>query len=209
MEQFVVEASVRNETGKKAAKALRAAGKIPAVIYDEEGKATSVTVDSVQFNKVWRNITATTLVTLKFEGKDYDAFIRDTEYDIITDSVLHTNFFVASNKKPVTRQFKLQYKGTAAGVLKGGFMVKHIPEIKVKALPKDLPVRVVIDVSKINIGDVFRVKDIDLGDKVTVLTPAEAEYSYEFVFKKKFLRCIFLPLFFLFNLPLCSRTFCQ
>jgi len=69
----------------------------------------------------------------------------------------------------------LQYKGTAAGVLKGGFMVKHIPEIKVKALPKDLPARVVIDVSNINIGDVFCVKDIDLGDKVTVLTPAEAE----------------------------------
>ena len=65
--------------------------------------------------------------------------------------------------------------GTAAGVLKGGFMVKHIPEIKVKALPKDLPVRIVIDVSKINIGDVFRVKDIEVGDKVTVLTPAEAE----------------------------------
>lgn len=175
MEQFVVEASVRNETGKKAANALRAAGKIPAVIYDEEGKATSVTVDSVQFNKVWRNITATTLITIKFDGKDYDAFIRDTEYDIITDSVLHADFFVVSNKKPVTRQFKLQYKGTAAGVLKGGFMVKHIPEIKVKALPKDLPARVVIDVSKINIGDVFRVKDIDLGDKVTVLTPADAE----------------------------------
>lgn len=175
MEQFVVEAAVRSETGKKAAKKIRAAGKIPAVAYDEDGKATSITVESVQFNKVWRNITATTLVTLKLDGKDYDAFIRDTEYDIITDSVLHADFFIVTNKKPVTRQFKLQYKGTAAGVLKGGFMVKHIPEIKVKALPKDLPVRVVIDVSKINVGDVFRVKDIDLGDKVTVLTPAEAE----------------------------------
>ena len=54
-------------------------------------------------------------------------------------------------------------------------MVKHIPEIKVKALPKDLPVRVVIDVSKINIGDVFTVKDINLGENVTILTPADAE----------------------------------
>ncbi len=175
MEQLVVEAAVRKETGKKAAKAIRAAGKIPAVVYDEEGKATSITVDAVQFNKAWRSITATTLVTLKLDGKDYDAFIRDTEYDIITDSVLHADFFAVTNKKPVVRQYKLQYKGTAAGVLKGGFMVKHIPEIKVKALPKDLPVRIVIDVSKVNIGDVFRVKDIEVGDKVTVLTPAEAE----------------------------------
>ena len=52
-------------------------------------------------------------------------------------------------------------------------MVKHVPEVKVKALPKDLPVRVVIDVSGVNIGDVFRVKDMNLGDNVTVLTNAE------------------------------------
>ncbi len=175
MEQLTVEAATRKETGKKAAKAIRAEGKIPAVVYDEEGKATSITVDAVQFNKVWRNITATTLITLKVDGKAVDAFIRDTEYDIITDSVLHADFFAVSNTKPVTRKYKLQYSGTAAGVLKGGFMVKHTPEIKVKALPKDLPVRVVIDVSGINIGDVFTVKDINLGDKVTVLTPADAE----------------------------------
>ena len=174
MEQFVVEASVRNETGKKAAKALRAAGKIPAVIYDEEGKATSVTVDSVQFNKVWRNITATTLITLKFDGKDYDAFIRDTEYDIITDSVLHADFFVVSNKKPVTRQFKLQFKGTAAGVLKGGFMVKHVPEIKVKALPQDLPEFISADVSKLEIGQKFTIADFNLGDKIEVLSDPAA-----------------------------------
>ena len=79
MDQFVIEAKLRSETGKKAAKAIRAAGRIPAVVYDEAGKATSVTVDAVQFNKAWRSITATTLVTLDLEGKKYDAFIRDTE----------------------------------------------------------------------------------------------------------------------------------
>ena len=107
------------------------------------------------------------------EGKKYDAFIRDTEYNIISDAVLHADFFAVSNKKPVVRTYKVQYKGTPAGVLKGGFMVKHVPEVKVKALPKDLPARVVIDVSGVNIGDVFRVKDMGLGDKVTVLTNAE------------------------------------
>lgn len=175
MEQMTVTATLRNETGKKFARAIRASGKIPAVMYDENGKATSITVESNNFNKVWRNITSTTLITLNVDGKDYDAFIRDTEYDIINDEVLHADFLVVSNKKPVTRTFKVQYTGTAAGVLKGGFMVKHIPEIKVKALPKDLPARVVVDVSKINIGDIFCVKDIPLGDKITVLTPADAE----------------------------------
>ena len=53
-------------------------------------------------------------------------------------------------------------------------MVKHTPEIKVKCLPKDMPVRVVVDVTKVNIGDVLCVKDVNLGDNITVLTPADA-----------------------------------
>lgn len=173
MDQMVIEAKTRSETGKKAARAIRASGRIPAVVYDEAGKSTPITVDSVAFNKVWRSITSTTLVTLDVEGKKYDAFIRDTEYNIMTDTVLHADFFAVSNTKPVVRTYKIQYSGTPAGVLKGGFMVKHVPEVKVKALPKDLPARIVIDVSGVNIGDVFRVKNMGLGDKVTVLTNAE------------------------------------
>ena len=99
MDQFVIEAKVRSETGKKAAKAIRAEGRIPAVVYDEAGKATSITVDSVQFNKAWRSITSTTLVTLDVEGKKYDAFIRDTEYNIIKDEVLHADFFAVTNNQ--------------------------------------------------------------------------------------------------------------
>lgn len=173
MEQLVIEANIRKETGKKFARQLRASGRIPAVMYDEAGKATSLDVDTMQFNKVWRNITATTLVTLQADGKSYDAFIRDTEYDIKTDSVLHADFFVVSNKKPVVRTFRLHYDGTPAGVLKGGFMVRHIPEIKVKSLPKDMPVRVSVDVSNVNIGEALLVKDLDLGKNVTVLTDGE------------------------------------
>ncbi len=173
MDQLVIEAKNRTEVGKAAVKKLRASGRIPAVMYDEAGKSVSIDVDTVQFNKVWRNITSTQLVTLDVEGKKYDAFIRDTEYNIMSDAVLHADFFAVSNTKKVTRTYKIQYSGTAAGVLKGGFMVKHIPEIVVKALPKDLPVRVVVDVSGVNIGDIYKVKDLNLGDAVEVLTPAE------------------------------------
>ena len=174
MDQLVIEAKKREGTGKKVARQLRAAGRIPAVMYNEKGEAVSLDVDAAEFNKVWRAITATTLVTLKVDGQSHDAFIRDTEYDIKTDTVLHADFFVVTNTKPVTRKFKVQYSGTPAGVLKGGFMVKHVPEVVVKCLPKDLPARLSVDVSKVNIGDNLRVKDLNLGDKITVLTDAEA-----------------------------------
>ena len=175
MEQFVINATTRTESGKKYAKKIRAQGKIPAVAYNEKGESFMLEIDANEFSKAWRSITKTTLIVLKIDGVENKAFIKDTEYDIKTDKSLHADFHIVSGQKKFTFVYKIRYSGTAAGVLKGGFMVKHIPEIKVKALPKDLPARVVIDVSKINIGDVFRVKDIDLGDKVTVLTPADAE----------------------------------
>ena len=78
MAKVTLEAKSRTESGKKAAKTLRAAGRIPAVVYNSEGKATMVDVDEKEFNNVWRTVTATTLVTLNVDGKAHDVFITLT-----------------------------------------------------------------------------------------------------------------------------------
>lgn len=170
MERFVINATTRKETGKKYAKSLRANGKIPAVAYNENGEATMLEIAVGEFEKAWRSITKTTLVTLKIDGSENTAFIKDTEYDIITDKVLHADFHIVSGKKAVKAKKKINLKGTPAGVLKGGFMVKHVPEVILKALPQDMPESVDADVSKLEIGNKFTVADLNLGDKVTVLT---------------------------------------
>ena len=73
---------------------------------------------------------------------------------------------------------KIHLSGTPAGVLKGGFMVKHVAEVILKALPQDMPETVCADVSKLEIGQKFTVADLNLGDKVTVLTaPASVVVS--------------------------------
>lgn len=173
MEQFVVNAKIRKETGKTAAKKLRATGRIPAVAYNEKGEATMLDIDAIEFAKAWRSITPTTLINLKIEGQDNMAYIQDTEYDIITDKNLHADFHIVSGDKPITAKFKIHYVGTPAGVLQGGFLVKHVPQIIAKALPKDLPQSVSADISALKIGDKFAVKDLNLGEGVTVLTKGD------------------------------------
>ena len=84
MDQMVVNAVVRTESGKRAAKKLRANGRLPAVMYNSRGEAVMLDVDEAEFSKVWRNTTPTTLITLKVDGKDYLSFIKATEYDIPT-----------------------------------------------------------------------------------------------------------------------------
>ena len=65
---------------------------------------------------------------------------------------------------------KIHYSGTPAGVLKGGFLVKHVPNVKLKALPADMPASITADISKVDIGTKYTVKDLGLSDKVTILS---------------------------------------
>jgi large subunit ribosomal protein L25 len=170
MEQFVINASTRKETGKKYAKKIRAKGKIPAVAYNESGEAFSLEVDVGEFSRAWRSITKTTLVLLKIDGVEHKAFIKDTEYDIKTDSSLHADFYIVSGEKKITSTYRIRYSGTPSGVLRGGFMVKHVPEVKIKALPQDLPEFITADVSSLDIGGKFTIADLKLNDKVEVLS---------------------------------------
>ncbi len=170
MEQFVINANTRKETGKRISKQLRSQGRLPAIAYNEKGESVMLDIDAVEFSKAWRSITKTTLVNLKIDGKDNLAYIKDTEYDIKTDKNLHADFYIVSGTKPVTFTLKIRYSGTPAGVLKGGFMVKHVPDVKLKALPADMPEAVVADVSKLDIGDKFAIKDLALSDKVSILS---------------------------------------
>ncbi|MCI1208361.1 MAG: 50S ribosomal protein L25 [Treponema sp.] len=174
MDQLVINVKTRKETGKKAAKVLRTTGRLPAVMYNTKGESTMIDVDEAEFNKVWRTITPTTLVTLKLDGKtSYSAFIKDTEYNILSDRVLHADFYVVEKDTVITTNMKIKLEGTPTGVLKGGFMVTHTPKLKIQAPSAVYPERISIDVSGINIGETFRVKDMKLEKGVKVMTDAE------------------------------------
>lgn len=173
MSTLVINAKTRTTTGKSAAKNLRKVGRIPAVVYNSKGEATMLDVDEVEFNKVWRSITPTTSVTLNVDGKECLALIKDTEYNIRTDKVLHADFFAPDADQKLVMKIKIHYTGTPAGQLKGGFKKERNNEIKIKACIADLPETIVADVSKIGISEALRVKDLGLDSKVEVLTDAE------------------------------------
>ena len=102
------------------------------------------------------------------------AFIKDTEYDIITDKNLHVDFHVIDEDKPLVAEIKLQIGGSPVGVREGGVLQKGTPSIKIRCLPKDLPIRVVADVSALKIGDFLHVKELNLGDGVKIISDGEA-----------------------------------
>ena len=173
MSKQTLNAKTRTVTGKTAAKNLRKEGRIPAVVYNAKGEATSIDVDEVEFNKIWRTITPTTSIVLNIDGKENVALIKDVEYNIRNDKALHADFFVPDADQKLVMKIKVHFQGTPAGVLKGGFKKERNNQIKIKAAIADLPETITADVSKINVSEALRVKDLVLGDKVEVLTNKE------------------------------------
>ena len=173
MSKQILNAKIRTVTGKTAAKNLRKEGRIPAVVYNAKGEATSIDVGDVEFNKIWRTITPTTSIVLNIDGKESTALIKDVEYNIRTDKVLHADFFVPDADQKLVMKIKVHYQGTPAGVLKGGFKKERNNEIKIKTAIGDLPETINADISKINVSEALRVKDLVLGDKVEILTDKE------------------------------------
>ena len=173
MSKQTLNAKTRTVTGKTAAKNLRKEGRIPAVVYNAKGEATSIDVDEVEFNKIWRTITPTTSIVLNIDGKENVALIKDVEYNIRNDKALHADFFVPDSDQKLVMKIKVHFQGTPAGVLKGGFKKERNNQIKIKATIADLPETITADVSKINVSEALRVKDLVLGDKVEVLTDKE------------------------------------
>lgn len=173
MSKQTINAKTRTVTGKTAAKNLRKEGRIPAVVYNAKGEATSVDVDETEFNKVWRTITPTTSVSLNIDGKENVALIKDVEYNILNDKVLHADFFVPNADQKLIMNIKIHFQGTPVGVLKGGFKKERNNKIKIKACIADLPETVIADISKINVSEALRVKDLVLGDKIEIITDKE------------------------------------
>ena len=75
---LVINAKTRNSTGRAAAKRMRLQGRIPAVLYNSEGKSTMLDIDEVEFNKIWRSVTPSTLINVTVDGTSHDVFIKDT-----------------------------------------------------------------------------------------------------------------------------------
>lgn len=174
MDQFVVNAATRTETGKRAARKLREKGRLPAVMYNSRGESVMLDIDEAEFTKVWKAATASTLVSLRVDGKtDNLVFIKATEYDIKTDRNLHVDFHAVNLEKQMKMDMKVLFTGSPVGVREGGFLTTHQPKITVQCLPRDLPVRVSADISNLGIGQVFRVKDLSLGEGVKILNDGE------------------------------------
>ncbi len=172
--KFDLSATVREQTGKGAARSMRRAGKVPAVLYGE-GECVLLTINPDGLLKILKSHTGSTaLISLTVTGAksrpNRTALLRDYQIDPVSGALLHVDLFEVSMSKPIRVKVPIQIiGGVPAGVKEGGVLHHNMRELLVECLPAALPDHVEVDASALNIGDGIHVKEVLTRDGVRYL----------------------------------------
>lgn len=152
--------SLRANVGKKDATALRNAGLVPCVLYGQ-GTQTHFAIKDIAIQKLVFNPDVFQ-IELDIEGQKATAIIQELQQHPVTDKVVHVDFLQLDANKEVKVALPVRLTGSSRGVMAGGKLLQVYRRLKVVGLPKDLPEAIVIDITKLRIGQSVRVGDIDI-----------------------------------------------
>lgn len=167
----------RTATGKKASKLMRKEGVVPCNLYGEkkgENGLPEAVAFSIPFAELRKAIYTphVYVVNLDIEGEKHIAIIREIQFESVTDAVQHVDFLEITPEKPIVVAIPVSLKGLAAGVRLGGRMSLSVRQLKVKAPYTNIPEKLEIDVTSLEIGKSIKVGSLSF-EGLELVTPAE------------------------------------
>lgn len=171
MSKIIVDADKREVIGKKV-KVLRREGFLPAVIYGHGIDSIAIALNHKATSRILAKAESSNLIIVKLDGKEYPTLVREKQWDYIRRSLLHVDFQVVSMTETIAVMVRIELIGVSPAVENfGAILISGVNEIEIEALPSDLPESIEVDVSALEkIGDSVQIRDLELSDKLTVLT---------------------------------------
>lgn len=160
-------ASLRKEIGSRQVNRLRRKGLLPAVVYKEGQPATPVSVDTHALAGLVRS--GERIVTLKVDGREAQALIKDVQYDPFGEHLLHADFNELRAGQKVRVRVTVGTKGVPKGHADGGVLNHALHHLEIECLPTAIPERIVLDVEALILGQAIHVSDVKLPEGVVVL----------------------------------------
>lgn len=169
-QQIEMRVDVRAERGKNAARRMRAAGQVPAIIYGLGREPQAITLDTKAVTNVLKEPSGHNRVfALEYDGTHEHAMAVDYQIDPVKHSLLHVDMRRVELDKPVRVSIPVKSVGTAFGVKnQGGFEEMISREVHIECLPLDIPESIEIGVDELQVGESIRVKDIPSSDKYKI-----------------------------------------
>ena len=159
---------------RAGAKRLRAAGRIPAVIYGRQAQPQNLEVNAKEMEiLIHHSISENLLVDLEVKDDARPkrlALVQEVQHHALSGQVLHVDFHEVAENEKVTVMVPVETVGEAVGVKTGGGVLEHVLfKIRVRGLPKDLPELITVDVSHLNIGQAIHLGEIKAPEGIEII----------------------------------------
>lgn len=160
---------------KNAARRVRHAGRIPAVVYGAGQDSVAIEVDPRHIIKILHSQSGhNSIFDLEVSGGRTKAMIVDWQYEPVKGHLLHIDFKRIAMDKALRVEVPIQLTGVPIGVrTQGGILDQVLREVEIECLPGDIPSSISLDVTELSFGQVLRVSDLDHGGKMKFLTPED------------------------------------
>ena len=180
MPEVVIAKPREGKFNKNAARRVRAAGKIPAVLYGSGQDPVAVEVDPKQISRILFSETGhNTIFDVEVGSASAKAMIVDWQREPIKDQLIHIDLKRIALDKTLRVHVRVKLLGTPVGVkTQGGILDQVLREVEIECLPADIPSHIDVDVSALEMYGVVRVNGLPHSDKIKYLTAEDATVAH-------------------------------
>lgn len=162
----------RDEVGTRASKKMRKEGMVPAVLYGHKLENVNLSIPLEDFNRFLRS--GSRILNLRIGRALEQALLKDVQYDIYSENILHADFARISLDEKVTINVPIEMTGTAPGQKEGGIVDQPIKHVEVETLATNIPEYIEVDISSLNINDVLTIADMHVPEGVLLKANPQA-----------------------------------
>lgn len=172
MPEIVVTAESRTESGKNANRRLRVKGLIPGVVYGAKKETLPVAVSPKDIGAILKSASGeNTLFDLDLRGSRRKVILKEFQREPLKGRLLHADFYEVALDKKIEVKVHVEVVGVPVGVkTQGGILDFVTRELEIECLPTEIPDKIAVDVTALELGKHLRVSDLQIPANITVRT---------------------------------------
>jgi large subunit ribosomal protein L25 len=184
MEEFRIKAEARSDRGKGPARRLRAQGTIPGTLYGRDVEPVALSISARDWRGLEAHARSNAVIKMELSNQERPVMVKSVQRRPVDHAVLHVDFLQISMERAVQVEVPIHLTGNSLGVANGGVVEQHLRTVMIESLPGQIPEKIDIDISALDIGDSIHVREISLPGvrlldppdvAVVGVTPPEAE----------------------------------
>ncbi|ASV81025.1 50S ribosomal protein L25/general stress protein Ctc [Enterococcus hirae] len=172
-----LEVSKREVRPRSLRNKLRHEGKVPAIVYGYNVESTPIAIDGQIFSKLLRENGANTVITMTIDGKKVNTLVHKVQTNTFTNHFEHVEFLSVNMSEETEVETEIVLVGEAAGVKAGGVLAQNLYTVIVSATPSNLPERIEVDVTNLNLGDAITVADLPENNDYKIVSDGEEQIA--------------------------------